>query len=272
MSEFDIVLINENKFNVNELIFKNRPNNSNIEDLDLLKVKSNYLDYEKSLSIVNEFCEIHTVTKDTLMENVEKLVKLDVEHYADVKDCYECDGYLYQVIYKMSHHEDIDISENILGSSLSYDKRLFYGKAILYRVKHSSLNEEENVFTSTNIENVLELMMDNYYHTGVSIDAEKNKFEQFYFNNELKIVDPLNNWREINNEFNIMSNPEYGFQFRDILGFKLNLIFKSINEGKVNEPMSRLLEGIVKGNGVIISPYNENQFYDITVDDVLNKL
>ena len=113
--------------------------------------------------------------------------------------------------------------------------------------------------------------MNNYYHTGITIDVD-NKFNQVYFNNEMKLVNPENNWSEVNNEFNFMTNKEYGFQYKEILGFSLNFIFKSTEEGKANEPISRLLEGVVKGNGIIISPYNENNYYDITVKDVINML
>ena len=273
MSEFDIILIKENVFEVDKLVYKKNKNYEDLKNLDMLKIKANYLDYEKSEKLLDNICEVHTVTKENLMEKVHGLIELDESHLGDVKDCYECEDYIYQVIYMMNHHEDTNLNEkeNLLGSMLTLDKRLFFGKAILFRIKHSSLNDEENNYISTNKSNVLELIMNNYYHTGITIDVD-NKFNQVYFNNEMKLVNPENNWSEVNNEFNFMTNKEYGFQYKEILGFSLNFIFKSTEEGKANEPISRLLEGVVKGNGIIISPYNENNYYDITVKDVINML
>lgn len=271
MSEFDIILIKENMFKANEIVHKRDKNYENTKDLDMLKVKSNYLDYKESLKLIDEICEVHTVNKDNFMEKVHGLIKLDEFHYGDVKDCYECEDYLYQIIYMLSHNEDTDLKENLLGSSLTFEKRLFLGNAVLFRIKHSSLNDNENNFLSTNKENILELLMNNYYHTGVTISSD-NKFNQIFFNNKLQIVDQDSNWSVINSEFNFLTNKDYGFQYKEILGYKLNFVFKSNDVDKTNEPISRLLEGVVKGNGIIISPYSENDFYDITVKDIHNLL
>ena len=271
MSEFDIVLIKENMFKANEIKHTRSSNYDDISGLDTLKVKSKYLDYEESLKLIDDICEVHTVNKDNFMENVHSLIKLDENHYGDVKDCYECEGYLYQIIYMLTHNEDTDLSENLLASSLTFEKRLFFGNAVLFRIKHSSLDDSENNFISTSKKNVLELLMNNYYHTGITVSPD-NKFNQIFFNNKLQIVDPESNWSVINNEFNFMTNTDYGYQYKEILGYKLNIIFRSNNEENANEPLSRLLEGIVKGNGIIISPYSESNFYDITVNDIVNIL
>ena len=138
MSEFDIILIKENLFEVDKLVYKKNKNYEDLKNLDMLKIKANYLDYEKSEKLLDNICEVHTVTKENLMEKVHGLIELDESHLGDVKDCYECEDYIYQVIYMMNHHEDTNLNEkeNLLGSMLTLDKRLFFGKAILFLIKH----------------------------------------------------------------------------------------------------------------------------------------
>ena len=44
-----------------KLNIKEDKNNENIKDLDKLKLKSNYLDFEESLKLIDDICEVHTV-------------------------------------------------------------------------------------------------------------------------------------------------------------------------------------------------------------------
>ena len=40
----------------------------------------------------------------------------------------------------------------------------------------------------------------------------------------------------------------------------------------MNEPFSRLLHGIIKGDGIIYSPFNDNSFYELLVEDIIDIL
>jgi len=113
--------------------------------------------------------------------------------------------------------------------------------------------------------------MNNQYHTGVYIDSQNN-FEHIFFNNNFEIVDPHNNWNISNKIPSIIKNKDYGFKQHEYLKFNLQFIYNSNSDDNINEPMSRLLHGIIKGNGLIFSPYNENSFYELLVEDIIDLL
>jgi len=115
--------------------------------------------------------------------------------------------------------------------------------------------------------------MNNLYHTGVYIDSN-NDFEQIYFDNDYNIVDPNNKWRRLLKIPNIIKDEKYGFREDEYLRFNLKFVFNTNSEESVNEPLSRLLHGLIKGDGVIISPYdgNGNAFYELTKENVFDLL
>ena len=47
MEKFEIIFINSNEFDLKDVVTKNEPNF--IEEDDLLKMKTNYVDYDKNL-------------------------------------------------------------------------------------------------------------------------------------------------------------------------------------------------------------------------------
>ena len=73
---------------------------------------------------------------------------------------------------------------------------------------------------------------------------------------------------------NIIKDEKYGFREDEYLRFNLKFVFNTKSEESVNEPLSRLLHGLIKGDGVIISPYdgNGNAFYELTKENVFDLL
>jgi len=272
MNNFEIILIDANDFNVDTLKYQKTPNYTK-QEKDLLKLKSNYVNIIESENLLKEHCKSLSVTSDTFMEEIVKFIGLDSEHYGDVKDCYECKEYTYQVMYKVPHNEDqLDkIKNNMIASLLTFDKELVRGNAVLFKTYISVDKSNEDKVIDTKILNVIDLLMNNNYHTGVYINPQ-NKFEQIYFNNKYEIIDPHNNWSLSNDIPNIMNNDDYGFQLHEYLKFNLKFVFNANSEEELNEPISRLLHGIIKGDGVIYSPYNENSFYELLVEDVFDLL
>ena len=273
MEKFEIVFIDSNKIDLKSIVSKETPNFSECDNL--LKIKSNYVDFEKSFEIIKDTCHIKEVTKDTFMEEIVKYIGLDESHYGDVKDCYESKNYTYQIMYKMTNQDDnIDkLKYNLLGSYLTLDKELIYGNVVLFKTYISIEKPDDDRVINTNLNNLIELLMNNLYHTGVYVNS-LNNFEQIFFDNNYNIVDPNNKWKINNNIPNIIKDKNYGFKNNEYLKFNLKFFFNSNSEDSINEPMSRLIHGIIKGDGVIISPFssNENSFYELTTDDILDLL
>ena len=94
----------EKEIDLKDIVSKDTPNF--LECDNLLKIKSNYVDFDKSIEILKDKCYVKEVTKDTFMEEIVKYIGLDESHYGDVKDCYESKNYTYQIMYKMTNNED----------------------------------------------------------------------------------------------------------------------------------------------------------------------
>ena len=178
-------------------------------------------------------------------------------------------------MYKMTNQDDnIDkLKYNLLGSYLSLNKELIYGNVVLFKTYISIDKPDDDKVINTNLNNLIELLMNNLYHTGVYIN-NLNNFEQIFFDNDFNIVDPNNKWIINNNIPNIIKDKNYGFRNNEYLKFNLKFFFNSNSDDNVNEPLSRLLHAIIKGDGVIISPFdiNENSFYELTKEDVFDLL
>ena len=56
---------------------------------------------------------------------------------------------------------------------------------------------------------------------------------------------------------------------KNYLNFELVIVYNDNNEERLNEPVSRLLHSLIKGDCLIYSK-GKNSFYDLFVDDVLN--
>lgn len=273
MEKFEIICIDSNEFDLKNIVKKDTPNFN--DQNDLLKMKTNYVDFDKTFDKLKDICHSKEVTKDTFMEEIVKYIGLDAEHYGDVKDCYESKDYTYQIMYKMTNQEDdLDkLKYNLLGSYLTFNKELIYGNAVLFKTYISLDKPDEDKVVNTTLNNVIELVMNNLYHTGVYIDSN-NDFEQIYFDNDYNIVDPNNKWRRLLKIPNIIKDEKYGFREDEYLRFNLKFVFNTNSEESVNEPLSRLLHGLIKGDGVIISPYdgNGNAFYELTKENVFDLL
>jgi len=273
MEKFEIIFIDSNEFDLKDIVSKDTANFT--EAANLLEMKANYVDFDKSLNLIKDICHVKEVTKDTFMEEIVKYIGLDEEHFGDVKDCYECKDFTYQVMYKMNNQDDnMDrLKYNLLASYLSFNKELIYGNVVLFKTYISINNPDEDQVVNTTLNNVIELSMNNLYHTGVYVDSN-NEFEQIYFDNEYNIVDPMNKWRRYHKIPNIIKSNDYGFREDEYLRFNLKFIFNTKSEDSVNEPLSRLLHGLIKGDGIIISPFDANgkSFYELTTDDIFDLL
>ena len=71
---------------------------------------------------------------------------------------------------------------------------------------------------------------------------------------------------------NIIKDKNYGLKDHLYLKFNLRFIYNYKSQDAVNEPLSRLLHGMIKGDGLVYSPYSDNSFYELYIDDILDLL
>lgn len=272
---FQIILIKPNDFNLDDIPYKSTPNKvyENISRSDFLQIKSNYVDIPKMKEKIASYIEIISVDKDTFMEKSVEKINLDNKHYGDIRDCYEEPNNIYQVMFRLiSQYDDRKkLKNNVLASMITNEKELIYGNVILFK---TNLPKENYEMLNVDIieDDIINLIMNNMYHTGVYID-NNNTIQQMFFNNSLEIVDPTYKFNKRNDIDQIMNNENYGQKNNEILKYNIQFIFDMNSRDNINEPLSRIICAPIRGKGIMISPCdNENSFYDLSRDEILDLL
>jgi len=272
---FQIIVIKPNDFNLDNIPYKLTPNKiyKDINREDFIKIKSNYVDVPKLKEIISPYIEILQVDEKSFMEKSIEKIGLDDKHYGDVRDCYEDPNNIYQIMFKLiSQYDSTDnLKNNVLASLITDKKELIYGNVVLFK---TNLPKESFDMKNVNINenDVINLIMNNIYHTGVFID-DNNSIEQIFFNNQLVIVDPQNNFKEKNDIEQVMKMENYGMKNNEVLKYSLQFIFDMNSHSNINEPISRIICAPIRGKGIIISPCeNDNSFYDLSKKEVIDLL
>jgi hypothetical protein len=272
---FQIILIKPNDFNLDDIPYKSTPNKvyENISRSDFLQIKSNYVDIPKMKEKIASYIEIISVDKDNFMEKSVEKINLDDKHYGDVRDCYEEPNNIYQAMFRLiSQYDDRKkLKNNVLASMITNEKELIYGNVILFK---TNLPKENYEMLNVDIieDDIINLIMNNMYHTGVYIDND-NTIQQIFFNNSLEIVDPTYKFNKRNDINQIMKNENYGQKNNEILKYNIQFIFDMNSRDNINEPLSRIICAPIRGKGIMISPCdNENSFYDLSRYEILDLL
>ena len=271
---FQIILIKTNDFDIKSIPFKKEPNKKyeEIKRDHFFDIKSNYVDFDKFKDIISDYIEVISVDESSFMKTTVEQISLDDKHYGDVRDCYDEPNNVYQLMFRLISQFDQreNLKNNVLASLLTYEKELIYGNAVLFKT-----NLPKDSYEMSNVDIVIndiaKILMNNIYHTGVYI--EDNKIEQIFYNNNFEFVDPQQGFSTRNDIEHILKNESYGFQTKNILKYNMQLVFDKDSHDDINDPMSRILLGPVRGKGVITSPYeNDNSFLDLSKDELINIL
>lgn len=268
------ILINPNEYFPNKLKeLNNKKDDLDINENNLFKLKSNYIDIESFKDKIKNFIEFIDIDIETnWMNEIIKLLGLSHNNYCDIKDCYISKNHIYQLFHILPNQDDNlnDEPKNVFSSFLSYNKKLIFNKAILFKTKLSHDNIDANIEDIT-YRDMVSLVMNNYYHSGVHINAETKEIKQFFFNNNKEIIDPLNFFNKIN-DFSILKNSNFGIKNMNILNFNLDFIYNFESNENINEPFCMLLKGMVKGGGVILDKFDDDNYYDFSKETLINLL
>lgn len=269
--KIELIYIKENDSKEeSSLVFKEEPNYEKGET-NIFKLKCNYVNFEKSIEKLKNLCELKEVEVDKFMEEVVQLIELDDQHIGDLKDCYVNKTNVYQVMYKMVTQYDNmnDLKKNILGSFISYEKELIYNNCVLINT-YVSKDGLSDKLENCNFSSLIDLIMNIEYHGCVYIDENSN-FKQIIINNNYEIVDPFNKFRKDLNINQLLLNEKSELVEKNYLNFELVFVFNKDDTKKINEPVSRLLHGLIKGDCIIYSK-GRYSFNDLLVDEVYDLL
>jgi len=273
---FQIILIKPNEFNLNDIPYKTEPNKvyKTISRDDFFSIKSNYVDIPKMKEKILSYIEIINVKDDNFMEKIVELINFDNnKNYGDVRDCYDDPNNIYQVMFKLITQYDNrkNLKNNLLASIITYKKELIYDNAVLFKTYLPKDNHEMSNIDVL-VEDIINLIMNNIYHTGIYVN-DNNIIEQIFFNNSLEFVDPYYKFVKRNDIDHIMKNKKYSYRKHEILKYNIQFIFEKDSHDHINDPMSRLIGAPIRGKGMLISPCdNDNSFYDLSREEIINLL
>ena len=265
----EVIYIKENNSKEEfDLILKNETNYDK-EEKNMLKLKSNYVDFEKSIEKLKKFCELREIETNKFMEEAVELIELDDQHIGDLKDCFVNNTNVYQVMYKMVTQYDNrnELPKNILCSFINYEKELLFNNCILMNT-FISKNGNNDKLENCNFRSLIDLILSIDYHVCVYVDCDNN-FKEVLVNNKNEIVDPFNKFRKNLNIKQMLLDTSYKMVEKNYLNFELVIVYNDNVDDKINEPISRLLHGLTKGDCLIYSK-GKNSFNDLFMDDVLN--
>jgi len=272
---FQIIIIKPNDFNLDDIPYKTTPNKiyENISRDDFFSIKSNYVDIPKMKEKLSSCIEIISVDKNDFMEKSVEQINLDDKHYGDIRDCYEDPNNIYQVMFRLisQYDDNTNLKNNVLASIITNEKELIYGNVVLFKT-----NLPKDNYNSLNVniifDDIISLIMNNIYHTGVYIDND-NSIQQIFFNNALEIVDPSYQFNIRTNIDQLMKKENYGIKTNEVLKYHIQFIFDTNSHDNINEPISRIICAPIRGKGIMISPCeNDNSFYDLGKDEVIELL
>ena len=265
---FKVIVIKPNNFTFDDIIKTSSSNNFDT----ILTKKANYINIEKMKQKCSDFIKIKEVDDKSFMEDYVKLVELDIDHYGDVKDCYEIENNIYQIFCKLPNQDDnvSKLKHNVFGSFLTLKKELLYGTVILFKTILPT-ETKESLNGSVSFEEMLSLLMCNFYYTGLYVH-DNNVIEEIYFNNKLEFVDPRKGFTKRNDLTNILTNQDFGTITNNLTKFNLDFIIDKNSKKSINDPISRLVKNLIRGEVLIVSPYSENVYMDITKDNIIKLL
>ena len=271
---FKIILIKPNEFDINCIPYKSNPNKifKEINRDDFFEIKSNYVDFDKFKDIIKDYIEVIEVDETTFMKEIVNKISLDDKHYGDVRDCYDDPNNLYQIMFKLISQYDNrnTLKNNLLASLITYQKELIYGNVVLFKTNLPKDNYEMSNI-DVYIDDIIKLVMNNIYHTGVYV--EENKIDQIFYNNKFEFVDPKNQFCKRNDIDHILKDEKFGFQSKSLLKYNMQFVFDKDSYESINDPITRLMSAPIRGKGVITSPYeNNNSFFDLSIEEVINLL
>ena len=93
------ILIEPNDFFINQIDTKNEKNNNlDVNENNLLKLKSNYVNLENLKEKLKDTVKLIDIEiNENWMNEIVKYLDLDTDHYCILVDCYESKNYMYQI-------------------------------------------------------------------------------------------------------------------------------------------------------------------------------
>jgi len=255
---------NEDIFKFNELIFENDLNLTNESKVKLVDFLKEYLE------------EINCKNDKEFISIISEQLKLDNQlRIGNTIDIYTTNKKIYQMCYLEENTVDKDLhkeSFNFLGTIINPKRKIIKGDIFIFSNSLLTTNIQEKTNTidyitqaDTNLDEVIEIILSNYYFKGLYFDG--NKTGKFLFDNNLKIISP--------NEYKDIILSELSFKRSDLLNFSMDVFFDT-NGTKIKEKYNNKLSLFYlenMNNRIFVALKSESEKrYDSILDDYINNI
>lgn len=248
MSTFKIILINPNK-------------------IQALNPYSPEFDAE-----LKKYTSIKQVDDKTFMETIVKHLQMDKtenEFMGDTELCYETfDKKIYEFCC-------VDITEkrgdNMLASHLSCLHKKIDGPVVLFGYKVNSIGIPVNI--SVGYDELKEILINKYIHTGVYIHESGNMIE-FTYHNDLNVFNQQNQKPELIPRLGDIAELLKSGTYFNFSVYKYNLVVVVPNipeneDGKINKVISLFLNKMIaKGNFIILHKVAQNDYTNFSINEL----
>ena len=256
--------VNDDIFKFNELVFDTNLQLVNDSKNTLVDFLNKYLE-EINCKDEKEFISI--VSEDLKLDN-----QLRIGNTIDV---YTTNKKIYQMCYLEENTVDKDLHKeafNFLGTVINSKRKIIKGNAFIFSnsLKTTNIDEKAKTLdyisqTDTSLDEVIEVILSNYYFKGLYFEGEK--YGKFLFDNNLKIISP--------DEYKNVSLNELNFKRSDLLNFTIDVFFD--NEGekikeKYNNKLSLFYLENMKNRIFIALRSDSDKKYDSILNDYENKI
>jgi hypothetical protein len=255
---------NEDIFKFSELIFDNDLNLINESKIKLVNFLKEYLE------------EINCKDNKEFISIISEQLKLDNQlRIGNTIDIYTTNKKIYQMCYLEENTVDKDLhkeSFNFLGTIINSKRKIIKGDIFIFSnsLLTTNIQEKANTIdyitqTDTNIDEIIELILCNYYFKGLYFDG--NKTGKFLFDNNLKIISP--------NEYKDIILSELSFKRSDLLNFSIDVFFDT-NGDKIKEKYNNKLSLFYlenMNNRIFVALKSESEKkYDSILNDYINNI
>jgi len=220
---------NEDVFKFNELIFDNNLNLTDESKIKLVDFLKEYLE------------EINCKDDKEFISIISEQLKLDNQlRIGNTIDIYTTNKKIYQMCYLEENTIDKDLhkeSFNFLGTIINSKRKIIKGDIFIFSnsLLTTNIQEKANTIdyitqTDTNIDEIIDVILSNYYFKGLYFDGDKTG--KFLFDNNLKIINPI--------EYKDIILSELNFKRSDLLNFSMDVFFDT-NGNKIKEKYNNKL-------------------------------
>jgi hypothetical protein len=256
--------VNDDIFKFNELVFNN--------NLQLVSESRKLL-----IEFLNQYLEeINCKNDKEFISIISEQLKLDNQlRIGNTIDIYTTNKKIYQMCYLEENTVDKDLhkeSFNFLGTIINSKRKIIKGDIFIFSnsLLTTNIQEKANTIdyitqTDTNIDEIIELILCNYYFKGLYFDG--NKTGKFLFDNNLKIISP--------NEYKDIILSELSFKRSDLLNFSIDVFFDT-NGDKIKEKYNNKLSLFYlenMNNRIFVALKSESEKkYDSILNDYINNI